>query len=351
MRRGLMAWSRDEIPAAILERRVARVIEGLRERSLDCLLAYTDLTRPAAVSALTHFVPYWSNGVLVVGAGIGAKFVCTLSRRVGEWMHTTARFDGLVHTLDLGAGVAQVLPRGEAAQFAVGAVDLASFPSSVVGAIYNAHPDAKLEEAGDLLSGALAGEDQSLLARRAYDIALSAVQAAERISVSGQAATVLAAAELAGRHAGAEEIQLAIAPYAASSPGLKRLEGNTLLGETFALQATVAYKGCWIRLGRTLGTGASQWGRQADAWFAQALERIASGDEPAAVMRSAPKLVDGAELTEWRIEAPVAGLPLGVVDGSGAWAAEGAARREPRSLTARLRLPQGWWFGAAPVLS
>ena len=66
MRRGLMAWSREEVAPGVFERRVAALAAGVRARGLDCVLAYTDLTRPAAVSALTHFIPYWSNGVLVV---------------------------------------------------------------------------------------------------------------------------------------------------------------------------------------------------------------------------------------------------------------------------------------------
>ena len=131
MRRGLMAWSRDEIGAAVFEQRVAALVAGMGARAWDCVLAYTDLTRPAAVSALTHFIPYWSNGVLVVSPSTGATLVTTLSRRVADWMHSTARLDGLVNTLDLGTGVAECLPKANGAVMRVGVVELASLPCSV----------------------------------------------------------------------------------------------------------------------------------------------------------------------------------------------------------------------------
>jgi len=349
MRRGLMAWNREEVPEGVLRQRVARVADALRARSLHCLLAYTDLTRPAAVSALTHFVPYWSNGVLVVSPAKGATFVATLSKRVADWMHSTARFDDLVTTLDLGAGVVQALPQEGGPALRIGVVDLASLPAGVAAAIRKALPAARLEEAGDLLTDALAGEEEALLAGRASAIAQAALQAAAGCA-GGDAALLLAAAERAARMAGAEEIQLAIAPDVRVDHRLRRVEGTAPLGDIFALQATVAYKGCWIRCGRTLGSGAGAAWRQADAWFAQALARIAAGEGPAAVLAGVTRQLAGAQPSEWRLEAPVAGLPLAVVDGSGPFTEAGVRGRAPRSLTVRLRLEPGWWFGAAPVL-
>src|SRR5882757_1274737 len=66
MRRGLISWSRDEVPPAILEGRVARLQEQMRAAELGVVLIYTSFARPSAVAWLTHFVPYWNEALLVV---------------------------------------------------------------------------------------------------------------------------------------------------------------------------------------------------------------------------------------------------------------------------------------------
>ena len=50
MRRGLIAWSKEEVPPSVLEARVRRVQHALGAQGLDALLAYTSFPRPAAVS-------------------------------------------------------------------------------------------------------------------------------------------------------------------------------------------------------------------------------------------------------------------------------------------------------------
>jgi hypothetical protein len=59
MRRGLISRSPAELPDAVLDARLARVRTAMGEAPLDALLLYTNNTRPAGVSWLTGFVPYW----------------------------------------------------------------------------------------------------------------------------------------------------------------------------------------------------------------------------------------------------------------------------------------------------
>ena len=58
MRRGLLAWSEAEVPKPALDDRLARLQSAMAEARLDALVLYTNLTRPAAVSYFTHFIPY-----------------------------------------------------------------------------------------------------------------------------------------------------------------------------------------------------------------------------------------------------------------------------------------------------
>jgi hypothetical protein len=66
VRRGLISWSRDEVPPSVLEGRVARIQEQMRAADLGVVLIYTSFARPSAVAWLTHFVPYWNEALLVV---------------------------------------------------------------------------------------------------------------------------------------------------------------------------------------------------------------------------------------------------------------------------------------------
>ena len=66
MRRGLIARSAVELPDAVFDARLARLRAAMR--GFDFLLVYTNNTRPAGVSWLTGFVPYWSEALLVVPA-------------------------------------------------------------------------------------------------------------------------------------------------------------------------------------------------------------------------------------------------------------------------------------------
>jgi len=348
-----MAWSREEVAPGVFERRVAALARGARARGLDCVLVYTDLTRPAAVSALTHFIPYWSNGVLVVTPAAGATLVATLSRRVNDWIQSTARLDGLVNTLDLGKGVAAALPASARTGLRVGVVDLASLPCSVSAAIRQLHPDTVFEDAADLLGAALAGEEgrADLVAQRCMAIARTAMAAGMAAAGSGEANQVLAAAEGAARREGAEEILLAMAPDATADPRLRRVEGGAALGEVFMLQATVAYKGSWLRLGRTLTAGSTRTGlAETDTWHERLVSEIAGGTPARAAIDAALARLPGASLTAWRLETARAGLPLATVDGSEPFSAKDLLPAALHTLTLHLRLAQGCWFGAAPVV-
>jgi hypothetical protein len=81
-----------------------------------------------------------------------------------------------------------------------------------------------------------------------------------------------AAVERRARELGAEEIYIAAAPDLARDSRLRRIEGEAALGTSFALRATVAYKGTWIRLVRSFGDEALR--EEAAARFAQAVAQL-----------------------------------------------------------------------------
>ena len=90
MRRGLIGWSREEVPASALEWRVARLQERMRAAGLGAVLIYTSFARPSAVAWLTHFVPYWNEGLLVILPSGPPALLAAFSKRMQGWIRSVS---------------------------------------------------------------------------------------------------------------------------------------------------------------------------------------------------------------------------------------------------------------------
>ena len=97
MRRGLISRSQAELPDAVLDARIARVRAAMADARLDALLIYTNNTRPAGVSWLTGFVPYWSEALLVLPREREPVLVVALTYRVKSWIERTSRVADVIH--------------------------------------------------------------------------------------------------------------------------------------------------------------------------------------------------------------------------------------------------------------
>src|SRR5215510_15928106 len=114
MRRGLIAHSKAELPDAVLDARIARVRAAMGEAPLDALLLYTNNTRPAGVSWLTGFVPYWSEALLVVPRERAPVLVVALTYRVKSWIERTSRIAEVIHTPRIGLEAARLIAADKA---------------------------------------------------------------------------------------------------------------------------------------------------------------------------------------------------------------------------------------------
>src|ERR1700686_1153042 len=107
MRRGLIARSPVELPDAVFDARLDRVRAAMRDAQFDALVIYTNNTRPAGVSWLTGFVPYWSEAVLVVPRERAPYLVAALSFRVKTWIERPSRIAEVLHAPRIGLKAAQ----------------------------------------------------------------------------------------------------------------------------------------------------------------------------------------------------------------------------------------------------
>lgn len=185
---------------------------------------------------------------------------------------------------------------GVAAGGTVGVADLDGLPAGIAADMAGA--GVQLVDATALFAQVrgLADPAEVALAGRAGAIAHAALMQAS--TPAAEATQVIAAVEESGRRQGAEECYVAIAPDLAQDTHLRRLEGMAPLGQRFAIRATVAYKGAWVRTTRTVCRDAAE----------------------------APLALRAAE----RLAAAVALLPSGRgFDGMASWLVEGCRVAQP----------------------
>jgi Xaa-Pro aminopeptidase len=303
MRRGLISRSPAELPDAALDARLARVRAAMGEAGLDALLLYTNNTRPAGVSWLTGFVPYWSEALLVVPRERPPVLVVALTYRVKSWIERTSRVAEVIHTPRIGLEAARLIAAGKA-DAAVGIADRDGLAAGILADLRAGGARLAFNDASDLFA-ALRGEAdpaEVALATKAASIAQRALGEVSARDASFGA--IIAAVEGAARRLGAEEIYIAAAPDLARDRRLMRIEGDAALGESFALRATVAYKGTWIRLTRTF--------RRDDA----AVSDDAATARLAAAVAELPSARGFAALSSWLVEGCRIAQPLEPLMGS-----------------------------------
>jgi Xaa-Pro aminopeptidase len=302
MRRGLIEWSKTELPESVFDARIAAVRKAMAAEKIDALVAYTNLTRPNAVSWLCSFIPYWSECILIVPATGALSMISAVSPRGKPWIESTTYSENLLFTPKIGPEAARVLKESLPAGATIGVVELDEVPAAVGLALKGI--GFRLADATNAFVTARAAGDaaNTALAKVAAAIAHAALVAVNADETDGMAA--VAAVDRAARAAGAEESYVAIAPDLRADKRLLRLEGPAALGDVFALRATVAYKGTWVRMVRTFVRNDAKGVLKAGA------------AKLAAAVAALPKLDALSTFDTWLVETARAAQPLDAVAGS-----------------------------------
>jgi Creatinase/Prolidase N-terminal domain len=325
MRRGLISRSPVELPDAVLQARIDRVRAAMRQAKLDTLVIYTNNTRPAGVSWLVGFVPYWSEALLIVPREGAPYLVAALSFRVKSWIERVSRIGEVLHDPHVGLKAAQQIACFQK-NAAVGVVDFDGLPAGIAEDLREGGPDLTLRDAGALLAKVRAKADPAevALATKAAAIAHRALAQACGDTLNA----MIAGAERQARLLGCEEIYIAAASDLARQARFLRIEGEPTLGKNFALRATVAYKGAWVRLVRTFCE--PEIVREAATRLAQAVAQLPSGRGFASGFDSF--LVEGCRMAQplepmmgSRLDAPSPPLPGALVSVQGALVIDGSS--------------------------
>src|SRR5580704_6086897 len=163
MRRGLIARSLTELPDAVFDARLKRVREAMQRAQLDALIVYTNNTRPAGVSWLAGFVPYWSEAMLVVPREGAIYLVAALSFRVKSWIERVSRLGDVLHTPRIGLRTAQQIA-AKRSDAAVGVVDFDGLAAGIAADLREGGPGLALQDASSLFETLRASADPAEIA-------------------------------------------------------------------------------------------------------------------------------------------------------------------------------------------
>jgi hypothetical protein len=340
-----MGWNADEVPVAALGTRMARLRAAMAGAGFDALLLYTNNVRPSAVTWVTGFTPYWSDALLLVPTSGAPVFATALSKRVSEWIRTTDPLSEIVNTPRPGTTLGQRLATSRAKR--VGVLEFDTLPAGLTDELAAAAPATEWCDATALFAEMRRTTDaaeRGLLAR-ADAIAVAALRDAEP-GRAADAGTLAGLVEKHARLAGAEEVYVAIAPDLAADSRLLRLSRPVSLAERYAVRASVAYKGCWVRRVRTFGGSLTA---DADAWFERGVRTIAAGQPIASQLAARMDELPGATLASWMAESCTGSYPLSMMASSRSAGAAVPVEGQFLVLTAELSLDGAPWLGAAPL--
>src|SRR5215468_7372881 len=317
MRRGLMGWDEAELPKSALSARLERLQAAMARENLDALLLYTNLVRPAAVCWLTGFTPYWIESLLLVPAKGTPMLATALSKRVADWIRTTAWLDEIVNTPRPGTAIGQRL----AGCKRVGVLELDALPAGLNDDIVASAPKVELIDADSMFASVRRHIDDAerKLIEKADALALAAL---DQVDVAATDAGALAGlVEKNARLAGAEEAYIAIAPDLDLDRRLIQVSGPAPLARRFAVRASIAYKGAWVRHTKSFARdpqGARAMA-SADAWLAEVRSSIFAGlpfGSQIAASLTLPRSADHLLRRSWIAESCKGSYPLEVVDSS-----------------------------------
>lgn len=348
MRRGLMEWNPQELPLEAIEARIARLRSAMRSAGLDAFVAYTNIARPSAVAHLTGFTPYWNEGLLLVPMGGRLVFATALSNRVADWIRATNPVSEVVSTPRPGALLGGRLAQDQSVK-RVGVLELDSLPSELADHLAAAAPATQWVDAGAMFARIRCDIDtaERRLLARGDALAVAALQ--QSAAAAGSDAGALASRiEQHARLAGAEEVHIAAAPDLTRDTRLNRVAKHAALADRFAVRASVAYKGSWVRRIRTVASDDAS--ARANAWFDSMASTLQPGQplpgQLAAQLRSLP----GATLKDWTAEGCIGSYPLEVIGSSRQPEREPLAAGRFLVLTVGLSLASGPWIGGAPLI-
>jgi Xaa-Pro aminopeptidase len=343
-----MEWNPQELPLDVLDARIARLRVRMKSAGLDAFIIYTNLVRPSAVTYLTGFTPYWSEGLLLLPMTGRLAFATALSNRVADWIRSTNPVSDVISTPRPGALLGERLAKDDSVK-RVGILELDALPAELSDDLGTAAPTIRLVDGSDqfaMVRRDIDPAEQQLLVR-SDAIAVAALDQGNMATTS-DAPALTGLIEKHARLAGAEEAYIAVAPDLAADRRLTRVSKPTRLADRFAVRASIAYKGAWLRRTRTFARDDKT--ARADAWFEGVIRRIEAGKPISGQLAACVEALSDATLEFWMVESCVGSYPLSVMASSRMPGRDPSIEGGFFVLTIGLLLHGGHWIGTSPLI-
>jgi hypothetical protein len=271
---------------------------------------------------------------------------------VSDWIRATSRVGEIINTPRPGTAIGRRLAADGGTR--IGVLELDALPAGLYDDVAIAAPAAELIDASALFAAERCNVDDAerKLIARADALALAALGEVDLAAI-GDAGALAGLVERHARLGGAEEAFIAVAPDLDSDRRLVRMSKPVPLAGRFALRASIAYKGSWVRRTRTFARDPA--GQRAAARGAAWLDQVGQsldGRGSLATQLAARLQQDlpGAELKAFMAETCIGSYPLEAVTASNS-----PAQHEPGIgtfvvLSVELRIDGVPWLGAVPAL-
>lgn len=342
-----MEWNPQELPVDVLDARIARLRAEMKRAGLDAFIVYTNNVRPSAVAHLTGFTPYWNEGLLLVPASGRLVFATALSNRVVDWIRSTNPVSEVTSTPRPGKFLGEWLAKDTVKQ--AGVLEFDAIPSELASDLAIAAPAIQWIDGSSTFAGVRRGIDaaEQRMLERADAIAVAALDEVNVTAIS-DAGALAGLVEKQARLAGAEEAYIAVSPDLVSDRRFNRISKPISLAERFAVRASVAYKGSWVRRTRTFAKDDSV--RRANIWLEDVVRKIEAGKFFAGQLAACVDALPDAKLANWMVESCSGSYPLSVIASSRSSEDKAPIDGSFYVLTVECLLEGDPWIGSAPLI-
>jgi hypothetical protein len=246
MKRGLITWSKSEIPPEVFERRVNRVRRALAERDLPALAVFSDLWRSNQARFFANYMPYFNRALLIIPRDMPSTLLCGLSPRVYGWIRSVTTIEDVRPAGNFVKPLFDIAAEREWAS--IGLLDFEQFPYDLYKALQGGSLGLVNVESAAVFSPA---DDETEIQMRL----MAARQASAILEEEIQHGVGLVDHQFVGRlerrfrRAGAEDLIILLTngkTVPAPASGAK-------LEENFSISLAVEYRGHWVRLSRAHG--------------------------------------------------------------------------------------------------
>jgi hypothetical protein len=247
LKRGLIAWDKQEIPQAVFEERLGRVRQVLAEHQLPALVVYSELWRSNSARFLSNFMPYFNRALLILPLEGSPTLFCGLSPRVYGWIRSVTTIEDVKPAGNFARPLAQLA--AERDWHRLGCLEFDQFPNDLNKALMA----ESIEMVPiDLARVYPAGSDNAELAMRRKVVALARHALAEEMpaGVGKPDHRFVGRLERRLRRQGVEDlITLVTNGDAPPAPPL-----GAILKKHYSVSLAVEYRGHWVRVSRPCGS-------------------------------------------------------------------------------------------------